>query len=164
MAEGIGVTFQHVQKYEKGTNRIGSSRPAQIALVLGTRPGSLFGKDEAGTSAAPRSLELRAISICTRGDAYGAGLLEPQVTDRLEKSGSDRRIPKDSHPLKHLCAAAALSLPTAKPPVNLYGPRRSASHATCKLSRGCPRLRSGHAVPVGGKRHQCWKRQPIRAL
>jgi len=43
-----------------------------------------------------------------QGEAYGAGLLEPQVTDRLEKSGSDRRIPKDSPPLKHLCAAAAL--------------------------------------------------------
>jgi transcriptional regulator with XRE-family HTH domain len=61
LAERIGVTFQQVQKYEKGTNRIGSSRLAQIAFVLGTRPTSLFGEDEAGASAAPRSLEMTAI-------------------------------------------------------------------------------------------------------
>lgn len=34
LAEKIGVTFQQVQKYEKGTHRIGSSRLAQIAVVL----------------------------------------------------------------------------------------------------------------------------------
>ena len=32
----LGITFQQVQKYEKGTNRIGSSRLAQIAAALDT--------------------------------------------------------------------------------------------------------------------------------
>jgi predicted transcriptional regulator len=31
----IGVTFQQVQKYEKGANRVGASRLTQIADVLG---------------------------------------------------------------------------------------------------------------------------------
>ena len=61
LAEKIGVTFQQVQKYEKGTNRIGSSRLAQIAVVLGTSPASLFGEGEAGDPAASRSLEMTAI-------------------------------------------------------------------------------------------------------
>jgi transcriptional regulator with XRE-family HTH domain len=34
LADAIGLTFQQVQKYEKGTNRMGSSRLMQIAHVL----------------------------------------------------------------------------------------------------------------------------------
>jgi transcriptional regulator with XRE-family HTH domain len=34
LAEGLGLTFQQVQKYERGTNRIGASRLQQIAHVL----------------------------------------------------------------------------------------------------------------------------------
>lgn len=35
LGEALGVTFQQVQKYEKGTNRISVSRMQQIAQVLG---------------------------------------------------------------------------------------------------------------------------------
>ena len=35
LAAGAGVTFQQIQKYEKGTNRIGASRLQQISIVLG---------------------------------------------------------------------------------------------------------------------------------
>ena len=34
LAEQLGITFQQVQKYERGTNRIGASRLHQIAIVL----------------------------------------------------------------------------------------------------------------------------------
>jgi transcriptional regulator with XRE-family HTH domain len=34
LGDAIGLTFQQVQKYEKGTNRMGSSRLVQIANVL----------------------------------------------------------------------------------------------------------------------------------
>ncbi len=34
LADAIGLTFQQVQKYEKGTNRMGSSRLQQIANTL----------------------------------------------------------------------------------------------------------------------------------
>lgn len=34
IANAIGLTFQQVQKYEKGTNRMGSSRLQQVANVL----------------------------------------------------------------------------------------------------------------------------------
>jgi transcriptional regulator with XRE-family HTH domain len=42
LAEQIGVTFQQVQKYEKGANRIGASRLSRIAHVLGVSVGELF--------------------------------------------------------------------------------------------------------------------------
>jgi len=46
LAERIGVTFQQVQKYEKGTNRVGSSRLSRIAAVLGISVGELFASSE----------------------------------------------------------------------------------------------------------------------
>lgn len=41
LAKNLGITFQQVQKYEKGVNRIGSSRLFDIAQVL-TVPVSFF--------------------------------------------------------------------------------------------------------------------------
>lgn len=35
LGELLGVTFQQVQKYEKGANRVGASRLFQIATLLG---------------------------------------------------------------------------------------------------------------------------------
>ncbi|RXT15914.1 MULTISPECIES: helix-turn-helix transcriptional regulator [unclassified Bosea (in: a-proteobacteria)] len=35
LGEALGLTFQQVQKYEKGTNRISASRLQQIAKMLG---------------------------------------------------------------------------------------------------------------------------------
>jgi transcriptional regulator with XRE-family HTH domain len=34
LADGLGLTFQQVQKYEKGSNRMGASRLAHIAHIL----------------------------------------------------------------------------------------------------------------------------------
>ena len=67
------MTFQQVQKYEKGTNRIGSSRLAQIALVLGTSPASLFGEGENGATVPAGSVEMAAIDQMM-GTAEGAAL------------------------------------------------------------------------------------------
>lgn len=48
LGNAIGVTFQQVQKYEKGTNRVGASRLQQIAEVLNV-PVSIF-FDESGST------------------------------------------------------------------------------------------------------------------
>jgi transcriptional regulator with XRE-family HTH domain len=50
LAERIGVTFQQVQKYEKGANRVGASRLSQIATVLGISVGELFEASGEGPS------------------------------------------------------------------------------------------------------------------
>jgi transcriptional regulator with XRE-family HTH domain len=47
LAERIGVTFQQVQKYEKGMNRVGAGRLTQIARVLNVPVGSFFDGREA---------------------------------------------------------------------------------------------------------------------
>ena len=46
LGDKIGVTYQQVQKYEHGVNRIGSGRLKMIATVLGTTVTALFGEDE----------------------------------------------------------------------------------------------------------------------
>ena len=45
LAAKIGVTFQQVQKYEKGMNRVGASRLQRIADALGVSVSSFFDGD-----------------------------------------------------------------------------------------------------------------------
>ena len=42
LGDALGLTFQQVQKYEKGTNRIGASRLQQIANILHVSVAFLF--------------------------------------------------------------------------------------------------------------------------
>jgi transcriptional regulator with XRE-family HTH domain len=53
LGNAVGVTFQQVQKYERGTNRIGASRLFAIAQVLGVPISSFFSKVPATISAEP---------------------------------------------------------------------------------------------------------------
>jgi transcriptional regulator with XRE-family HTH domain len=46
LADQIGVTFQQVQKYEKGINRIGASRLQRIADVLRASPSFFFEQED----------------------------------------------------------------------------------------------------------------------
>ena len=42
VADAIGITFQQIQKYEKGANRVGASRLLQISDALGVSPVYFF--------------------------------------------------------------------------------------------------------------------------
>jgi len=59
LAERIGITFQQLQKYERGVNRVGASRLSHIASVLGISVGELFesvGPESSGLNSAARLL------------------------------------------------------------------------------------------------------------
>jgi transcriptional regulator with XRE-family HTH domain len=69
LGDAIGVTFQQVQKYEKGMHRIGAGRLHQIASILGVpmtfffentaaKPGSLPTEDPMGGLANSAGLRL----------------------------------------------------------------------------------------------------------
>ena len=60
LAERIGVSFQQVQKYEKGANRVGASRLSQIASVLGITVGELFESSQEKITAANSPVHLLA--------------------------------------------------------------------------------------------------------
>jgi transcriptional regulator with XRE-family HTH domain len=60
LGDAIGLSFQQVQKYEKGVNRVGASRLQQISDALGVAPSYFFeGAPTVGKKiSAPREGEL----------------------------------------------------------------------------------------------------------
>jgi transcriptional regulator with XRE-family HTH domain len=54
LGEALGLTFQQVQKYEKGANRIGASRLQQIADTLAVSPAYFF-EGQTGDDIAPNT-------------------------------------------------------------------------------------------------------------
>lgn len=63
LAQEIGVSFQQLQKYENGTNRISASKLYMIANALNVQVASLFEDAAEGTTGRPpTSAELRIIA------------------------------------------------------------------------------------------------------
>ncbi len=51
LGDALGLTFQQIQKYEKGTNRVGASRLQQIAEVLQVHVSFMFEGAPSGSAA-----------------------------------------------------------------------------------------------------------------
>ena len=66
LGDALGLTFQQVQKYEKGTNRIGASRLQQIAKVLGVPVSFFFEDAPRRTPAAGRLRRSAGPRLCRR--------------------------------------------------------------------------------------------------
>jgi transcriptional regulator with XRE-family HTH domain len=49
LGNSVGVTFQQIQKYEKGANRVGSSRLAKIAVILKVPISNFFDNSASGS-------------------------------------------------------------------------------------------------------------------
>jgi transcriptional regulator with XRE-family HTH domain len=69
----LGLTFSQVQKYEKGTNRIGAGRLYQIAAFLGVQPGYFFaGLDEAEQAADDPTVVRRKGEVSSLNEEFDA--------------------------------------------------------------------------------------------
>jgi transcriptional regulator with XRE-family HTH domain len=80
LAENLGVTFQQLQKYERGENRIGAGRLLTVATVLGIPITFLL--DEEGFSQRHGIEHSMAVgSLDTARDAYTIGRAFSQITD-----------------------------------------------------------------------------------
>src|SRR5436190_14616914 len=89
LAEAAGVTFQQIQKYERGANRVSASMLTRIAKTLGVPVAEMFGENSASSGAVdevaallaePGALELlKAYAGLPRGDLVhrtrGRGIL-----------------------------------------------------------------------------------------
>jgi transcriptional regulator with XRE-family HTH domain len=78
LADAAGITFQQVQKYEKGANRVGAGRLMQFSEALGVPPSYFFeGAPTVGKKApAPSEGELSEDSIVSfLGTREGAALV-----------------------------------------------------------------------------------------
>lgn len=88
LAEQIGVTFQQVQKYEKGINRIGASRLQRIAEVLHTSVSFFFEQE----NSEPLTLQGLDLSANTDPVAEFLRTKEGLVLNRAFLKIADRNI------------------------------------------------------------------------
>jgi transcriptional regulator with XRE-family HTH domain len=77
LATAIGLTFQQIQKYEHGSNRIGASRLHQLSRVLEV-PVDFFFED------APALDGMPAAGLAEEGEPYDAGPDPMQRRETLE--------------------------------------------------------------------------------
>jgi transcriptional regulator with XRE-family HTH domain len=64
LGASIGVTFQQVQKYEKGVNRVGAGRLTRMAAVLGVPVSAFFPYPESNGDGGDRTeLPLEAMTV-----------------------------------------------------------------------------------------------------
>jgi transcriptional regulator with XRE-family HTH domain len=92
LGDALGLTFQQVQKYEKGTNRIGASRLQQISHILQV-PVSFFfeGAPSLGTRS-ESSGEAPSPAYVSDFLATSDGLALTKAFMRIEDSKLRRRI------------------------------------------------------------------------
>ncbi len=76
LGQAIGLTFQQVQKYERGVNRIGSSRLYDLARVLDVPVNFFF--DEMPKEIASKS------GAASSGAAEGAEAFDPDIVSKRE--------------------------------------------------------------------------------
>ena len=76
LGDAIGLTFQQVQKYERGVNRIGSSRLYDLARVLDVPINFFF--DEMPKEVASKS------GAASSGPVEGAEAFDPDIVSKRE--------------------------------------------------------------------------------
>ena len=89
LADGIGLTFQQVQKYEKGTNRVSAGRLQKIADMLDTPVTFFYG----GMGARAKKRE-------TRSDG-------PRLPADQGRDAADARLFGDNLAHDEICAGGA---------------------------------------------------------
>ena len=81
LAQQLGISFQQVQKYETGQNRISASRLHRAATVLGTSVETFFPPVETARGAADEGWEtLRVLTSTVDGRSVASGF--PLIEDR----------------------------------------------------------------------------------
>ena len=79
LARQLGISFQQVQKYETGTNRISASRLHRVAMILGMSVESFFPAAE--QEAAGDGAILRALTATADGRAIALDFLMIEHAD-----------------------------------------------------------------------------------
>ena len=107
LGTALGLTFQQVQKYEKGTNRIGASRLQQIAGILNVPPAFFF-EDLPGET---RTAE----GFADQGSGFVVDFLSTPEGVQLTKAFMRVRQPRVRKKIIELVTALADEAEDAKP-------------------------------------------------
>jgi len=86
LGEKLGVTFQQVQKYENGKNRVGASRLQMISTALDVPVGQLFtdGIGTSRTSAKPLAFDPQALRLAEAFIRLNDRALRNSILDMVE--------------------------------------------------------------------------------
>lgn len=91
LGKSLGLTFQQIQKYEKGVNRIGASRMFEMAQLLevpvqffyedvgGGRPADGFAESSAGEAVMDLVNSPEGVQLCR----YFSAIKDPEVKKRV---------------------------------------------------------------------------------
>ena len=131
LADAIGVTFQQVQKYEKGVNRVGSGRLVRIANALDVPVMTLL---RGVPGAAARTADASPVALIAKraAAAAGAGVRGDRGSDDAPRAaGADGGDRGDGAGAEVKGAAYSVrSLPIAR--------RRRAMHGTYRAAARSP--------------------------
>jgi transcriptional regulator with XRE-family HTH domain len=92
LGEALGLTFQQIQKYEKGTNRVGASRLQQISEVLQVPVSFLFDGGPSGAAGSAASAESASPAYIADFLATSEGLALTRAFTRIPDSKLRRSI------------------------------------------------------------------------
>lgn len=80
LGKALGITFQQVQKYEKGTNRVGASRLQAISNAL-QMPVSLFFEDSEGKEPLRSDFETEMLRFIGSAEGLALNRAFARITD-----------------------------------------------------------------------------------
>lgn len=92
LGRAVGLTFQQIQKYERGTNRMALSRAAEFAAVLDISVSEFFDQPPAGTARVAGSGYARWIALYQK--ALDAGIATEVC--RITRAIIDLRQPREA--------------------------------------------------------------------
>ncbi len=92
LADAVGVTFQQIQKYENGKNRISASRLQQIAQALDVTPSFFFEDVPDVRQPAPNALAEDEWAGVTQFMSSPEALLLNQAFTRIQDARVRRKI------------------------------------------------------------------------
>ena len=92
LGEALGLTFQQIQKYEKGTNRVGASRLQQISEILQVPVSFLFDGGPSGIANGAHSAESASPAYISDFLATSEGLALTRAFTRIANAKLRRSI------------------------------------------------------------------------
>ena len=103
LASRLGVSFQQVQKYEKGINRVGAGRLPQIAAIFGIQINALFeanantSPNESTASTAPVKLipDKSALRLLTSFSGIANRAMRRCLIELVDQIAEAERKPRD---------------------------------------------------------------------
>jgi transcriptional regulator with XRE-family HTH domain len=92
LGDALGITFQQVQKYEKGTNRIGAGRLQEISHILQVPIAFFYEEARDGSAPAESEASTRSLALLDEFVSSSEGLRLVQSFTRIESAMVRRRI------------------------------------------------------------------------